>query len=98
MLAFDRPDFRRIFFHRIKMDHPVEDDWMEFAAVRIAVFFCGNRPEQTEFRVRSEIFFLAARGSSTEIHMFMPLRDAERNTVVEFVLAEALWRRVHHAD
>jgi len=39
MAAVDGPDFGFVFFERVDVDHPVEDDGMELAAVGVAVFF-----------------------------------------------------------
>src|SRR5580704_15506216 len=48
VLALDRPDGRLVFFHRIKMHHPVEDHWNESAASRVAGLLCVDRSAQAE--------------------------------------------------
>ena len=42
VLALDRPDACLIFFERIDVDHPVEDDGAKSSAGRVASLLCGD--------------------------------------------------------
>src|SRR5580658_4289809 len=71
---------------------------MKGAARGIAGFLRSDRSSQTKLRMRAQVFALSAGGCCTEIHVLMPLRNAERNALVQFILAETLGRGVHHAN
>src|SRR5207302_9495899 len=96
MLTIDRPDLPRVFLERIEMHHPVENDGVKFSAVGIAFRLRGDRSLEPELRIRSQHFLLAGLWRGAEIHVPMPLRDAERNTLVQVVFGETLGSRVHH--
>src|ERR1700679_3729355 len=81
VLPIDRPDFCRVFFQRIQVHHPVENHGMKPSVRRIASFLRGDRSTQTEFRIRREHVLFLAFGSFAEIHVLMPLRDAQRNAL-----------------
>ena len=46
---------------------------------------------------RQQVAFFVGRRCAF-VHMLVPLRDAERNPLVEFIFAEAPRRRVHHTN
>src|SRR5271170_137573 len=96
VLAFNRPHLLRRFFQRIEMHHPVEDDGMKLSAGGIALFFSGNRTAQAKPWMRSQRVLLAF-GRLAVIHMLMPLRDAERNALVQILFGETLGSGIHHA-
>src|ERR1700676_538592 len=44
------------------------------------------------------VFVLSSGGRGAEIHMLMPLCNAEGNALVELIFSHALGRGLHHAD
>src|SRR5579863_181272 len=48
--------------------------------------------------MRRKIFTLSSGRRGTEIHVLVPLGDAEWNALVEFILPEPLGRSVHYAN
>src|SRR3974390_1070868 len=53
---------------------------------------------KTELRVRKQGFRLSAFGGRAEIHVLMPLRDAERNALVEIIFGKTFRCGIHDAD
>src|ERR1700675_4978700 len=96
VLAIDRPDPCRVFFERIKMHHPVENNGMKLSTVGVAFRLSGDRSLEAELGIRSQHFLLAALWRGAEIHVLMPLRDAERNALVQVVFREVLGGGIHH--
>src|ERR1700674_4187650 len=78
VLAADRPDSGLIFFERVDVNHPVEYHGMEGSTGGIAGFLCGDRSPQTKLRMGDQIFVLSSGRRRAEIHVFVPLRDAQR--------------------
>src|SRR6202521_4281041 len=97
VLAIDRPDPCRVFFERIKMHHPVENNGIKLSTVGVAFRLSGDRSLEAELGIRSQHFLLAAWWRGAEIHVLIPLRDAERNALVQVVFGETLGSRVHHS-
>src|SRR5260370_8306232 len=97
VLAIDRPDPCRVFLERIKMHHPVENNGMKLSTVGVAFRLSGDRSLEAGLGIRSHHFLLAALGSGAEIHVLMPLRDAERNALVQVVFLEVLGGGILHA-
>src|SRR6202521_4795630 len=97
VLAIDRPDPCRVFLERIKMHHPVENNGMKLSTVGVAFRLSGDRSLEAELGIRSQHFLLAALWRGAEIHVLMPLRDAERNALVQVVFREVLGGCIHHA-
>src|ERR1700726_878618 len=60
VLAIDRPDPCRVFFERIKMHHPVENNGMKLSTVSVAFRLSGDRSLEAELGIRSQHFLLAA--------------------------------------
>ena len=54
-------------------------------------------PLRPNFGFGPSTFQPAARGRAAEIHVLMPLRDAQGNALVQIVFGETLGSRVHHA-
>src|SRR5579872_3598922 len=98
VLAVHRPDICLIFFERVEVNHPVEDDGMKCSSGRVARILGGDGSVKTEERMGSQGLPLFAPRRGAEIHMLVPLRDAQRNSLVEFVFGKALRRGVHDAD
>src|SRR5260370_3020169 len=97
VLAIDRPDPCRVFLERIKMHHPVENNGMKLSTVGVAFRLSGDRSLEAELVIRSQHFLLAALGSGAQIHLLMPLLDAERNALVQLVFRPVLGGGIHHA-
>ena len=97
VLAIDRPDCCRVLLERIKVDHPIEDDGIELAAVRVTFFLGYDRTLQTKLGIRSHCFAPVALGWAAQIHVLVLLRDTQRDTLVQIVFGEALRSRIHHA-
>jgi len=53
VLAFHRPDARLIFFERVDMHHPVEDNWNELPTRCVTSFLRIDRSLQTELGIVS---------------------------------------------
>src|SRR5579863_3064288 len=98
VLPGDRPDAGLIFFKRINVHHPVEDYRAEGSAGGIASFLGDDRSSQTELRMRPYHRFAAIWRRRAEIHVLVPLRNAERNARVELLFAHALGRGVHDTN
>src|ERR1700734_3103336 len=71
---------------------------MKSSARGIAGFLRGDRSLQAELRMRRQSFSTTIRRRDAEVHVLMPLRDAERNALVELIFGETLGRGVHYAD
>src|SRR5580700_10293213 len=71
---------------------------MEGSTGGIAGFLRGDRSSQAELGMRCHVFVLSAGGRGAEIHVLVPLRDAERDALIEFVFAHALGSGVHYTD
>src|SRR5882672_10069677 len=101
--ALRRPNRRGSFLHWVEMYHPIKNHWTEFSARSVARFFCGNGAAQAKLGTRSQhslspfVVIHAGRGCA-EIYMLVPLRDAQRNALIEVVFRQTLGCRVHHAN
>ena len=71
---------------------------MNLASGSIAGFLGCNRTVQAKLRIRSTHLVSFVLWRQAQIHVGVPLCDAERDARVQFVFAGALGRRVHHAD
>src|SRR4029077_320212 len=80
------------------MHHPVEDYGMKGSARGVAGFLGGDRSSQAELGMRRQHIFATIRRRGAEVHVLVPLRDAEWNALVQLILAEALGRGVHYAN
>src|SRR5579863_8729934 len=98
VLPGDRPDAGLIFFKRINVHHPAENYRAEGSAGGIASFLCDDRSSQTELRMRPYHLFAAISRGRAEIHMLVPLRDAQRNARVELLFTHTLGSGVHHTN
>src|ERR1700739_1158758 len=92
VLALDRPYLSLIFFQRIYVDHPVEDEGNEGSASSCTFGFSSDRAAEPELGMRAERITLPER-SFAIVHVLMPLCDAQRNTLIEIVFRKALGRR-----
>src|SRR5215468_163966 len=71
---------------------------MEGSAIRFALVLGGNRPSESEFRIGAPHLALPVPRRRAEVHMLVPLGDAQRNTLIELILTKALRSRVHHPN
>jgi len=78
------------------MDHPVEDDGMNLPR-RVAFAWVAMDPLKPNFAFGPRIRASGQRGAA-EIHVLMPLRDAQRNAPIQIVFGESSRSRIHHAD
>src|SRR6202035_5605937 len=86
-----------LFFKWKDMHHPTEEKWHEFAACAIALFLCGNRPGDSEPRIRNKECAFPAAQRKAEVHVLVPLSDAERDQTVEILFIEPCRCGVHCA-
>jgi hypothetical protein len=93
-----RPDFLRIRLIRIHVNHPTEHVRKERTARRFTPLTSANRPQESEFGVRSEVTRSLSSGGFAEINMLMPVRHAQRNALVQFILGGIHSIRIHRAD
>lgn len=98
VLAIDGPDLGGILVEGVEMDHPVEDNGDEFAPGGVAFGLGGDGSFKTKFCVRPPGFAPVAQRGAAEIHVLMPLRDAQRNAPIQIVFGESSRSRIHHAD
>src|SRR5579871_2902422 len=87
-LAPDIPDFRLRFLQWVEVYHPIEDQRMECPPIGVAFFFRRNRAMQSELGAQG--FLLAVGGGHAQVYVLVPLRDRERDALVEVVFVVAL--------
>ena len=92
------PDFLRVGFVGIDVDHPTEEVGTKDAAGRIAGFLGGDRAYETELCIRAEVLVFLAFRRGAEVDVLVPARDAERDAVVQLVFRGGYAVGVHGAD
>src|SRR3984893_14310451 len=97
-MALDRPDVFRFLLERVYVYHPAKNLGHELSARRVTIGLGSNGSHQTEFCVRSPSFILSVGWRKAHVDMGVPLRDAQRNSLIEFIPVGVLGRGVHHAD
>src|SRR5450755_271031 len=98
VLPLRRPNLRRIFLEWIDVDHPVKNDRIKSPTRGVASLSRRDRTAQTKLRSRAQYVCLLVSRSLAEIHMLVPLRDAQRNALIQIVFGETFWCGVHRAD
>src|SRR5258708_35849615 len=86
VIIVDRPDLTRIGFVWIHMHHPAENVGQKNSAGRVARFLGVDGTEQSEFRIATAVGRELSRWRLAEIHVLMPMGDAEGNAVVDLIL------------
>jgi len=71
---------------------------MELTARGVTSFFGGNRTSQPKLRIGTEISRLLSTRNLAEIDVLVPVRNAQRNSIVQFALCRSFSIRVHHPD
>ena len=85
VLAFDRPDVVLVFLEGVDMDHPVEDHREKGSVGSVAGFPSGDGSIEAELWIGAAHLFEAAQRRDAEIHVLMPLRYAEWNSLIELI-------------
>src|ERR1700727_621986 len=68
---------------------------MELPASRIARLFCRDGTAQPKLRIGTEVRSLLSLWRLADVDVVMPARNAQRNSLVQLVLARLLAVRVH---
>ncbi len=80
--CFHGPNVFRPLFERVHVDHPAEHAGNEPPSRFVAFRLRRDRPGQSELRVCLKYLAFAVFRRQAEIHVLVPLRDAERNAAI----------------
>src|SRR5579884_898853 len=98
VLALDGPNIGGVLLEGIDVNHPTKD-LREPAAARVFAFlFRGDGAGETEAWMRPPQLVALIFGRQAQVHVRVPLGDAQGNPLIEVIFGGTLGRGVHDTN